>query len=130
MLDINNKTIGAIFSEAVNLWPNELFFISPDTEESPRIKISYIDALKKVTVYEKKLTKGGYGFGERIALLLGNKVDHYLIKLAANNLGISVVPINPEASPDEILYILNDSRAVITFTDEKYLFLIKTSFTN
>ena len=124
MLDITNKTIGAIFSEAVNLWPNEIFFISPQTSKSPLIKISYLEALGLVTRYEKILSKSGCAAGERVALLLGNKVDHYLIKLAANNLGISVVPINPEASPDEILYILNDSRAVITFTDEKYLFLI------
>ena len=125
MINITNKTIGEIFHEAVNLWPNEIFFISPQTSKSPLIKISYVEALGLVTRYEKTLSKSGCAAGERVALLLGNKVDHYLIKLAANNLGISVVPINPEASPDEILYILNDSRAVITFTDETYLFLIK-----
>ena len=125
MLDITNKTIGAIFSEAVNLWPNAIFFMSPNTKESPSVKISYIEALRKVIIYEKKLTDGGYGFGERIALLLGNKVDHYLIKLAANNLGISVVPINPDLSPNEILYILNDSKTILTFTNQIHLSLMK-----
>ncbi len=125
MLDITNKTIGAIFNEAANLWPYEIFFISPKTNQSPLVKISYIEALSRVGNYEKKLIEAGYGFGERIALLLGNKVDHYLIKLAANNLGISVVPINPDLSPDEVIYILNNSKTILTFTDENHLSLMK-----
>ena len=125
MLDITNKTIGEIFGEAVNLWPNEIFFISPNTKDLPGAKISYIEALRKVVIYEKKLTEGGYGYGERIALLLGNKVDHYLIKLAANNLGISVVPINPDLSPNEILYILDDSKTILTFTNQIHLSLME-----
>ena len=126
MLDITNKTIGAIFNEAVNLWPNEIFFISPKTNELPIIKISYLEAFSRVEIYEKKLIEAGYGFGERVALLLGNKIDHYLIKLAANNLGISVVPINPDLSPHEILYILNDSEAILTFTDQIHLSVMKS----
>ena len=126
MLDITNKTIGAIFNEAVNLWPNEIFFISPKTNESPIVKISYLEAFSRVNTYEKKLVEAGYGFGERVALLLGNKVDHYLIKLAANSLGISVVPINPDLSPNEILYILDDSQTILTFTDQIHLSLIKS----
>ncbi len=125
MLDITNKTIGAIFKEAVNLWPNEIFFISPKTDVSPLVKTSYTEAFSKVGYYEEKLFEAGYGIGERIALLLGNKVDHYLIKLAANNLGISIVPINPDLSPNEISYILNDSKTILTFTDQIHLSLMK-----
>ena len=55
MLDITNKTIGAIFNEAANLWPYEIFFISPKTNQSPLVKISYIEALSRVGNYEKKL---------------------------------------------------------------------------
>ena len=126
MLDITNKTIGAIFNEAVNLWPNEIFFISPKSNESPIIKISYLEAFSRVGIYEKKLIEAGYEFGERVALLLGNKVDHYLIKIAANNLGISVVPLNPDLSPSEILYILDDSETILTFTDQIHLPLMKS----
>ena len=126
MLEITNKTIGVVFREAVNLWPNKIFFVTPKTKRSPTVKLSYIDALRKVIVYEKKLIDSGYGFGERVALLLGNKVDHYLIKLAANNLGISVVPINPDLSPNEILYILNDSKTILTFTNQVHLPLMKS----
>ena len=125
MINIANKTIGEIFHEAVNLWPNEIFFISPKTDVSPLVKTSYTEAFSKVGYYEEKLFEAGYGIGERIALLLGNKVDHYLIKLAANNLGISIVPINPDLSPNEISYILNDSKTILTFTDQIHLSLMK-----
>ena len=126
MLDINNKTIGDIFKEAATLWPNQIFFVSPKTNKTPLITVSYIEALNRMTEYKEELLNAGYGYGERIALLLGNRVEHYLIKLAANNLGISVVPINPNASSNEILYILNDSGAALTITDQTHLSLMES----
>ncbi len=125
MLNIDNKTIGEIFTEAVKLWPNELFFISPRTNESPKFELSYSAAFERVKSYENSFTKAGYGYGERVALLVGNRVDHYLIKLAANNLGMSIVPLNPDSSPDEVLYILNDSNTILTITDEPHIASIR-----
>ena len=125
MLNIIDKTIGEIFNEAVDLWPEQLFFISPKTKKKPICQTSYRQALFEVNNYKEKFIKAGYGYGQRIALLLGNRIDHYLIKLAVNNLGISVVPINPDLSPNEILYILDDSKTILTITDQIYLPLIK-----
>ena len=124
MLTINNKTIGDVFTDAVKMWPDEIFFISPKTAERPEFQLSYSEAQIQVNLFKGKLLAAGYGLGERIALLLGNRVDHYLIKLAANNLGISVVPLNPDLSPYEIIYILNDSQARVTITDNNHLSLI------
>ena len=124
MLTINNKAIGDIFTDAVKMWPDEIFFISPKTAERPKFQLSYSEAQTQVNIYERKLLAAGYSSGERIALLLGNRADHYLIKLAANNLGISVVPLNPDLSPSEIIYILNDSEARVIITDNNHLSLI------
>ena len=61
MLDIKNKTIGKIFNEAVTLWPNEIFFISPETSNASLTEMSYSEAFKKVADYKRKFIKAGYG---------------------------------------------------------------------
>ena len=126
MLDITTKTIGAIFDEAVDRWPNEIFFVSPKTSNTVSLEISYSEAHARVNDYKKLLSEAGYRYQDRIALLLGNRVDHYLIKLAANSLGISIVPINPDASPIEILYILKDSKTILTITDQIHISLMES----
>ena len=48
----------------------------------------------------------GYGHGHRVAMLLENRPEHFLHKLALNTLGASCVPINPDYRADEIAYLL------------------------
>ena len=52
MLEIKNKTIGGIFFEAAAKWPDAIFFISPKTQVTAMVKLSYSKALKRVGVYE------------------------------------------------------------------------------
>ena len=124
MLDIKNKTIGGVFFEAATTWPEAIFFISPKTLVTPMLELSYSKALKRVNVYEHNFKKAGYGSGDRVALLLGNRVEHYLIKIAANNLGISIVPLNPDSSPSEVIYILNDSNSILLISDKNHIDLV------
>ena len=37
----------------------------------------------------------GYGHGHHVAMLLDNRPEHFLHKLALNGLGVSCVPIDP-----------------------------------
>ena len=116
MLDITQKTIGDVFSSAVAIWPDAVLFISPKTISSKKSELTYANAQKRIMFYQARFQDAGYGYGERIALLLGNRVEHYLIKLAANNLGISVVPLNPDLSAFELIYILKDSNSILIIT--------------
>ena len=124
MLNIKNKTIGGVFFEAATTWPEAIFFISPKTLVTPMLELSYSKALKRINAYEHNFKKAGYGSGDRVALLLGNRVEHYLIKIAANNLGISIVPLNPDSSPSEVIYILNDSNSILLISDKNHIDLV------
>ena len=53
----------------------------------------------------------GFGHGHRVAILLENRPEHFLHKLALNALGVSCVPINPDYSPAEAAYLLENSSA-------------------
>ncbi len=57
------------------------------------------------------LKSAGYGHGHRIALLLGNRPEMLLWKLALAELGISWVPVNPDYRPAETAYLLADCDA-------------------
>jgi len=76
---------------------------------------SYAELDAAVTKFACGLQKLGLKKGDHIALLLGNS-PHFVIGLyGAMRLGATVIPINPQYTPEEIGYILSngDVKAVI-----------------
>jgi acyl-CoA synthetase (AMP-forming)/AMP-acid ligase II len=69
-------------------------------------EITYEDAMDEVDHWADRLADAGYGAGMRIGLLLENRPVYFLILLAANRLGISVVPINPDLRAAELEYLI------------------------
>jgi len=124
MIEAEGKTIGEVFRQAAAQYANNLFFIVPsDSTRSycPQgYQISYADALNQIDQICDLLTTAGYGHGHRIALLLENRPEFVLIKLACNTLGISIVPINPDYRPTEIAYVLQDSAADLAIVLEQH----------
>src|ERR1700687_3741743 len=51
----------------------------------------------------------GFGHGHRTAMVLDNRPEHFLHKLALNPLGVSCVPVNPDYRAGEIAYLLENS---------------------
>src|SRR4029434_4237623 len=60
----------------------------------------------------------GYGPGHRVAMLLENRVEHFLHKLALNAIGASCVPINPDYRSAEIAYLVEHSEPELVLTVE------------
>ncbi|HUN31266.1 MAG TPA: AMP-binding protein [Trebonia sp.] len=61
------------------------------------------------------LREAGMRAGDRLAVLDLNHLATVELTLAASSLGAATVPINFRLSPDQIRYILEDSRPVILF---------------
>ena len=120
MIHISGKTIRQAFNEACRKWPNKSFLCSPSTSEDNLIELSFKKVKKLVEHWSTILRESGYGSGQRVALLLGTNTDHYIFKLALNNIGISCVPINPDYTQSEIIYLLEDSGANLVITNKKY----------
>ena len=49
--------------------------------------------------------------GDRIAVMVGNSPEFFILKLSLNYFGLSCVPINMELSTKEIIFILNNSNS-------------------
>lgn len=117
MIAIEGKTIGAVFDEATRTWPDAPFLIEPaKTGGAPRI-LSYAEAAAEVDRLSAALSGAGYGHGHRIATLIGNRPEFFLMRLAMNRLGISIVPVNPDYRAGEIAYLIDDSGADLALAE-------------
>lgn len=115
MIDIDdNTTIIDAFRAAAQRYAGRAFLVAPPNphrsyDQAGR-EISYAQALEKVQALAQNYRAAGYGLGHRIALLLENRLEHVLHKLAINAIGACCVPINPDYRTRELVYLIEHSR--------------------
>ena len=116
---VNDNTIFERFAAAAVRWPDKPFLnILPETAEIygiPAGEITYTEMLKRVRSRQRALNEAGYGEGTRIGLLLQNRPEFIEIWFAANSLGASVVPINPDLRRSELEYLIEHSEMAAAF---------------
>ena len=120
MIDIEGRTISQVLNDAVVQFGSDTMLVVPadpgrDYDPDGRT-ISYAAAGEIVDRYAERLRDAGYGYGHRIAVLLENRPENLLIKLACATLGVSWVPVNPDYRPAEIAYLLQDSDAELAIS--------------
>lgn len=120
MIPIAGRTIGEAFMEAALRFGPADFLLTPPREGEMR-RITYARAAEAVTQWSLALTAAGYAPGQRVAVSLGNRPEHLVLKLALNAVGLSVVPINPDLRPAELAFQLTDSAAVLAVTDAAHV---------
>ena len=115
MLAIEGRTISSVMAEARATFGAAPFLIVPSDPLRTYLPdgqtLSYEAAGGRIDDLASKLRDAGYGHGHRIAVLLENRPEILLVKLACAALGISWVPVNPDYRPAEIAYLLQDSHA-------------------
>lgn len=115
-----SRTIGALFERRAAEHATFPFLIVPADKERgyhpDGYEISYGDAAKVVDAWCARLESAGYGHGHRVAVLLENRPEMLLMKLALARLGISWVPVNPDYRPSELAYLLQDSGAALAIS--------------
>ncbi len=121
MADVRDDiTISAFWNEAVAKWPDRPFLAvppNPDRRYLPAgTEITYAQADSEIQRLAETYRTAGYGLGHRVAMLLENRPEHVLHRLALNSLGASVVPINPDYRPAETAYLLEHSEPVLLLT--------------
>jgi acyl-CoA synthetase (AMP-forming)/AMP-acid ligase II len=86
-----------------------------------RVSWTYDEVLAIVDGLAERYASQGYGAGHRVALLLENRADHFFHWLAFNRLGVSVVPVNPDYTAEELSYLLEHSESALLVTLESRL---------
>ena len=111
------QDIGAFFNDKSECYKdNEFLCIPADAARAYHAdgyRITYGTAAAQVQKWQDAFRKAGYGEGDRVAVLLANRPEMMLVKLALNGLGVSWVPVNPDYRPNEVAYLLEDSGACL-----------------
>jgi acyl-CoA synthetase (AMP-forming)/AMP-acid ligase II len=107
------STIGDAFARAVRAYAPRPFLATPAgahrSYHRHGYEIDFATAAREVRQLCEIYHSHGFGHGHRVAMLLDNRPEHFLHKLALNTLGISCVPINPDYRTNEIAYLLEHS---------------------
>ncbi|MGV9816945.1 class I adenylate-forming enzyme family protein [Nocardia xishanensis] len=88
-----------------------LFPADPCLADDNLGQITNLEFLDLVQKYADRLSKGGIGVGDVVAIMLPNRLELIVALFAAWRLGAAVTPINSSLTPPEVEYQLNDSRA-------------------
>ena len=107
----DHSTIGETFFRAADAYAEKSFLAvpaNPARAYDPAGKeITYGEAARTVRELMQAYSAAGYGVGHRIALLIENRPEHMLHKLAMNALGVCCVPLNPDHRPREMAFVLD-----------------------
>lgn len=113
-------TVYDYFARAHARWPDRpMLNVLPETAEAyaiPAGDISYAEAMGRVDDFANRFQKAGIGEGMRVALLLENRPDYFLVWLALNQLRASVVPINPDLRASELEYLIGHAEPALIIT--------------
>jgi crotonobetaine/carnitine-CoA ligase len=107
-------TIGEAFARAVEAYAERPFLCAPagDHRSYHRdgYEIDFATAGRAVEALSATFAAAGYGPGHRVAMLLDNRPEHYLYKLALNAIGVCIVPVNPDYRAGESAYLLDHAK--------------------
>jgi acyl-CoA synthetase (AMP-forming)/AMP-acid ligase II len=109
----DETTIGDAFARAAQAYGPRPFLTVPQgahrAYHQNGFEIDFAGAAREVRRLTEIYRAAGYGHGHRVAMLLDNRPEHLLHKLALNTLGVSAVPINPDYRASEIAYLLENA---------------------
>ncbi len=91
----------ALFDQACRARPDAEALVAGD------LRLSFAELEARATWLATSLAAAGIGAGDRIALLLGNRVEFVLAFLAALRIGAIAVPIGTRLQAPEIAYIVS-----------------------
>jgi len=100
--------VGLLFKSKAQKTPKKVFLIAPDVVDET---YTYEAFLRWIRAWEAWFGNRGVRKGTRINLIIHNSSSFVAIYFAALGRGITVVPINPNLAPDEMVYIIKDSRS-------------------
>ncbi len=124
MIAVDKTTmIGDAFARAAQTFGPRAFLAAPKaTHRSYHrdgYEIDFATAAREVAALSDAYRSKGYGHGHRAAMLLDNRPEHFLHKLALNALGVCIVPVNPDYRAGEIAYLLEHSEADVAIVSDE-----------
>jgi len=112
------SSVGELFLRRADETPKKDFLFSPGRRE---ISFTFEEFREKALAVSDYYRSTGLGKGDRINVILANSAEFILLYFAAFFSGVTIVPINQDLSPREMLYIIKDSRSKTVLCSKPYL---------
>ena len=114
-MSLHDLTLYNMLERSVFLYPNNTALV-----ENNR-RISYSELKKMVDSLSAGLvTKEGVNPGDRIGVLSVNSIEFLLLYLAAARSGAILVPLNFRLSPQEMAFMVEDTKPVLFFSHPSF----------
>jgi crotonobetaine/carnitine-CoA ligase len=115
MIEIHDgSTVGETFFRAAETYRDKPLLAVPANAArsyaAGGCEISYGEAADQVRQLMQLYARAGFGLGHRIGLLLENRPEHMLHKLAMNALGACCVPLNRDHRPAELVFVIDHAK--------------------
>ena len=78
-------------------------------------RLTYGEAAAAVNRLGRGIVHSGIEAGERVGFLARNRPECVLLYLAGSKAGVVMVPLNPDQTPNQWAYALNDSKIRLLF---------------
>jgi long-chain acyl-CoA synthetase len=113
----DDRLVPAFFQRPGSIWAmvSEAAARNPDGEALVCVerRMNWRDVMLQSASVAAGLRKVGIRAGDRVALLLGNRIEFVLVMFAAANLGAVTVLLGTRQQKPEIAHVLNDCGAVL-----------------
>ncbi|MEM9286829.1 MAG: AMP-binding protein [Pseudomonadota bacterium] len=110
----NAQTVGAVARQNAERFGTRTAFV--DAYRS----VSFEDFAARSEGLQVGLRRLGLAPGQRVAILSKNRVE-YLECFMAADAGLTVVPLNWRLTPDELSYVLSDSRPTVLIAEADFI---------
>jgi len=124
-------TVYETFANTARRWPTRpVFNVLQETADIYAITAgehTYARVLERVDSIAQELATAGLREGSRILLLLENRPDFFVYWLAMNQLGISVVPVNPDLRAAELAYLLGHAEPSLAVSIASHVPLLQSA---
>lgn len=112
----DDASVFATFAASAVRWAERPFVHIPQTAaqdySSAPVALSYAQAATRISDLVARYEAMALRRGHRMALMLDNRAEFFLHYLALNARGVSAVPLNREATVEEIAHVVRDSGCI------------------
>jgi acyl-CoA synthetase (AMP-forming)/AMP-acid ligase II len=121
-IDLPYSSVVDLFDRTAVKSPEKIFIISPGTTTE---QYTYREFREFTVTAMHYLEQHGLVPGDRINLVIPNSVEFLILYFAAFRAGLTVVPINQDLAPEEVLFIIRNCGSKMVLVDSLYAFKLE-----
>ncbi|TDV43729.1 AMP-binding protein [Actinophytocola oryzae] len=104
--------LGSVVTHAAQRWPYRIAWTFPGVE-----RLTFTEIEQRTAGYAHALRRRGVQTGDRVALMLRNRPEFFLLWLGLARLGATTVPMNVKYRTADASHVLVHSDAVLAITE-------------